>query len=230
MTDKRRDNLARGKIKNSTQQYLDIAEVKENTVIMRDGTMRAVILVSSINFALKSEDEQNAIISAYVNFLNNIDFPLQIVIQSRELNIEGYINSLTEKAKEQTNELLKMQTTEYMQYIDELVSMSQIMNKRFYITIPYNPLSDKQKGFFARLTDVFRPAALIKMKSDKFKRRRVELNRRVGNIMAGLGSVGLNAVELDTQGLIELYYNSYNPTTSANQKLVDVNQLRVKKQ
>jgi type IV secretory pathway VirB4 component len=230
VADKRRDNLAKGKIRSSTQQYLDIAEIKENTVIMRDGTMRAVLLISSINFALKSEDEQNAIISAYVNFLNNIDFPLQIVIQSRELNIEGYIHSLAEKAKEQTNELLKMQTTEYMQYIGELVSMSQIMNKRFYIVIPYNPLSDKQKGFFSRFLDVFRPATLIKMKTDKFIRRRTELTRRIGNIMSGLGSVGLNAVELDTQGLIELYYNSYNPLTSANQKLVDVNQLRVKKQ
>ena len=152
------------------------------------------------------------------------------MIQSRELNIEKYIQSLAEKAKEQTNELLKMQTTEYMQYIGELVSMSRIMNKRFYITIPYNPMSDKQKGFFSRFIDVFRPATLIRMKDDKFKRRRIELTRRVGNIMSGLGSVGLNAVELDTQGLIELYYNSYNLSTSSNQKLVDVNQLRVKKQ
>lgn len=230
MSDKRRDNLAKGKIRNSTQQYLDIAEIKLNTVIMRDGTMRAVLLISSINFALKSEDEQNAIISAYVGFLNNISFPLQIVIQSRELNIEKYIQSLAEKAKEQTNELLKMQTTEYMQYIGELVSMSRIMNKHFYIIITYNPLSDKQKGFFSRFTDVFRPATLIRMKEDKFLRRRVELTRRVDSIMSGLGSIGLNAVELDTQGLIELYYNSYNLSTSSNQKLVDVKQLRVKKQ
>ncbi len=227
MAKKRKDSLARNKIRVSTQQYLDIAEIKEDTVIMRDGTLRAVLLISSINFALKSEDEQNAIISAYVNFLNNIDFPLQIVIRSRELNIDGYIETLKQKAKEQTNELLKIQTSEYMQYISELVSISKIMNKRFYIVIPYNPMSDKQKSFFSRFFDIFKPATLIRMKADKFKRRRIELTRRVDNIMSGLGSIGLGAVQLDTQGLIELYYNSYNPSTSANQKLVDVNQLRV---
>ena len=222
-----KNKLARNKITSSTEKFLDIAEVKEDTVIMRDGTLRAVILVSSINFALKSEDEQNAIISAYVSFLNNIDFPLQIVIQSRELNIENYIKSLKQKEKEQTNELLKMQTGEYVQYIQELISMSKIMNKRFYVVLTYNPMSDKQKGFFSRFFDVFKPATLIKMKSNIFQRRKVELTRRVDNIIAGLGSIGLQSVQLDTQSLLELYYNTYNPATSINQKLVDVNQLRV---
>jgi len=224
---KKRRNLARSKVSASTQKYLDISEIKENTVIMRDGTLRSVILVSSINFALKSEDEQNAIISAYVGFLNNIDFPLQIVIQSRELNIDGYIESLKQKEKEQTNELLKMQTSEYIQYINELISMSKIMNKRFYVVVPYDPISDKQKGFFSRFFDVFKPTTLIKMKEKKFLRRRIELTRRVDNIMSGLNSIGLNCVELDTQSLIELYYNSYNPVTSANEKMVDVGKLRV---
>jgi len=220
-------NLARKKISVSTQQYLDISEIKEDTVIMRDSTMRAILLVSSINFALKSEEEQNAIISAYVSFLNNIDFPLQIVIQSRELNIDNYIEALKEKGKEQTNELLKMQTQEYIQYISELISMSKIMNKRFYIVVPYNPMTDKQKKFFARLFDVLKPSTLIKMKDEKFKRRKEDLMHRVDNIVAGLNSIGLNAVQLDTQSLIELYYNSYNPSTSANQKLTDINNLRV---
>ena len=221
------DKLAKNKVNVSTQQYLDIAEIKEDTVLMRDGTLRAVVLISSINFALKSEDEQNAIISSYVSFLNNIDFPLQIVIQSRELNIDNYMDDLRQKGKEQTNELLKIQTIEYIQYINELISMSKIMNKKFYIVIPYNPLSDKQKKFFARLFDVLKPTTLIKMKEEKFLRRRVELTRRVENIISGLNSIGLNAIQLDTQSLIELYYNTYNPETSANQKLVDVNQLRV---
>lgn len=194
---------------------------------MRDSTLRAVILVSSINFALKSEDEQNGIIAGYVSFLNNIDFPLQIVIQSRELNIDGYLDKLRQKEKEQTNELLKMQTAEYIQYIDELISMSKIMNKRFFIVVPYNPSSDKQKGFFPRFMEVFKPATTIKMKERKFMQRKQELNRRVENIIGGLSSIGLNTVQLDTQGLIELYYNSYNPSTSLNQKLVDVNQLRL---
>lgn len=221
-----KNKLVRNKINVATQQYLDIAEIKEDTVIMRDGTLRAVVLVSSTNFALKSEDEQNAIISAYVSFLNNIDFSLQIVIQSRELNIDHYIDRLEQKEKEQTNELLKIQTSEYIQYIKELISMSKIMNKRFYIVIPYNPLSDKQKKFFIRVFDIFKPATLIKMKKEKFLRRRTELTHRVDNIISGLNSTGLNAVQLDTQSLIELYYNTYNPITSGEQKLADVNQLR----
>lgn len=221
-----KNKLVRNKISVSTQKYLDIAEIKEDTVIMRDGTLRAVILVSSINFALKSEDEQNAIISAYVSFLNNFDFPLQIVIQSRELNIDHYIETLRQKEKEQTNELLKIQTAEYIQYITEFISMSRIMNKRFYVAVTYNPLSDKQKKFISRFIDVLRPATLIKMKGEKFLLRRSELTRRVENIINGLSSAGLNAVQLDTQGLIELFYNTYNPGTSANQKMVDVNQLR----
>jgi hypothetical protein len=218
---------AKKKLSVATQQYLDIAEIKEGAVIMRDGTLRSVILVSSINFALKSEDEQNAIIGAYVSFLNNIDFPLQIVVQSRELNIEGYLDSLRQKAREQTNELLKMQTNEYVEYIKELVAMAKIMNKRFYVAVLYNPLSDRQKNFFSRLLDVFKPSKLMRMKEDKFRRRKAELDRRVDNIISGLSSIGLNAIPLDTQGLIELFYSTYNPTTAISQKLVDVNELRL---
>jgi hypothetical protein len=221
------NKLVKNRITSSTQRYLDIAEIREDTLIMHDGTLRAIIMVSSINFALKSETEQNAIIAAYVSFLNNIDFPLQIVIQSRELNIDEYISTLKQKEKEQTNELLKIQIAEYTQYISELISLGKIMNKRFYVVISYNPLTDKQKNFFSKLLDTFRPASLIKMSEEKFLRRKLELTKRVENIMEGLASIGINSVLLDTQSLIELFYNTYNPETSANQKLVDVNQLDI---
>jgi len=220
------NKLARNKINTSTQQYLDIAEFREDTIIMRDGTLRAILLAASINFALKSEDEQNAIISAYVGFLNNIDFPLQIVIQSRELNIDSYINFLKQKEKEQTNELLKLQTTEYIQYISELISLGKIMNKRFYVVISYNPLSDKKKGFFSKILDVLKPASIIKMKVEKFSKRKQELTVRAENVISALASIGVNSMLLDTQSLIELFYNTYNPETSVNQKLVDINQIR----
>jgi hypothetical protein len=223
------DKLARNKISASTQQYLDIAEIRENSVIMRDGTLRSIILTSSINFALKSEDEQNAIISAYVSFLNNIEHPLQIVIQSRELDIKNYINSLKQREKEQTNELLKIQTAEYIQYINELISLGKIMNKRFFITVPYDPLSDKHKNFFSGMVELFKPVSSIKMKEEVFLRRRNELTRRVDGIISGLASIGISATELDTQSLIELFYNIYNPVTSDNQNLVNVNELRVTK-
>lgn len=222
-------SLARSKINITTQQFLDIAEIKDGVVVMRDGTLRAVLLVSSINFALKSSEEQNAIISGYVGFLNNINFPIQIVIQSRELNIDRYLDELKQKEREQANQLLKMQTAEYIQYIKELVSMSRIMNKRFYVVVPYDPLSDKRKGFFSRFMDVLKPAIVIKMKQEKFLRRKEDLMRRIDSVAGGLGSIGLNSVQLDTQGLIELYYDSYNPATALNQKMVNVNDLRVTK-
>ena len=221
------NKLASNKIGASTQAYLDIAEFREDTIIMRDGTLRAVLLVASINFAFKSEDEQNAIVSAYAGFLNNIDFPLQIVIQSRELNIDNYISFLRQKEKEQTNELLKLQTTEYIQYITELISLGKIMNKKFFVVVSYNPLSNKQRGFFRKLIDSLKPTSLIQMKGEKFLRRKAELSGRVGNIIGGLASMGVNSMLLDTQSLIELFYNTYNPETSTNQKLVDVNQTRI---
>ncbi len=214
----------------TTQKYLDILEMKEDTVVLRDGTIRAVLLVSSINFALKSEDEQGATISSYVGFLNSIDFPLQIVIQSRELNIEKYLDDLKQREKEQTNELLKIQTGEYIQYINELISMSNIMNKRFYIVIPYNPVSDTQKGMASRFSELFKPAVIIKMKDKRFQKRKRHLMDRVIKVQSGLESIGLHSVQLDTQSLIELYYNSYNPKTSTHEKMPDIGKLRLTKE
>jgi hypothetical protein len=221
------NQLAKGRISITTQQFLDIAEIKDDMVVMRDGTLRAVLLVSSINFALKSEEEQEAIVSSYVGFLNNISFPVQIVIQSRKLNIEAYLAELKQKEKEQLNELLKIQTKEYIQYIQELVSLGDIMSKSFYLVVPYNPLSDKHKGFFSSLSEVFKPATIVRMKGKRFDHYKAELDRRLEAINGGLASAGLKTVQLDTQGLIELYYNSYNPVTSENEKLTDMKNLRV---
>ncbi len=212
----------------STQEFLDIAEIKEDTVVVKDGTVRAVLLISSINFALKSEEEQNAIISSYVSFLNNINFPIQILIQSRKFNIEGYLSDLQEKEKQQTNELLKMQTREYIQYIQELVSMGNIMNKRFFICVPYNPLSDKHKNFFQSLKESFTPRSLVKLKHERFKRYKRELDMRVDNVMSALASIGLKGARVDTQSLIELFYNTYNPDTSDQEKMTDIKNLRIK--
>ncbi len=220
-------NQPKSRVRYSTQQYLDIAEIRDDIVVMRDGTMRAVLLVSSVNFALKSEEEQNAIIAAYVSFLNNIEFPLQIVVQSRELNIDKYLHDLDQRYREQTNELLKLQTADYIGFVKELVTLGKIMSKRFYLVIPYDPLSDKQKGFFSRMADAFKPVTIIRMKEERFIKRKAQLVRRMENVITGLASIGLSCIQLDTQGLIELYYNTYNPSVSQNQKLVDVRQLRV---
>jgi len=222
-------SLARNKITVSTQQYLDIAEIKDNTVVMKDGTLRAVLLVSSINFALKSEDEQNAVIDSYVRFLNNLSFTLQIVIQSRELDIDNYLDYLKVKEKEQANKLLKIQTADYIQYIKELTSLGKIMNKRFMVIVPYNPLTDKRKNFFSLIGESLKPATIIKLKEKTFKSYQEMLDRRLESVMGGLESMGVAVARLDTQSLIELYYKTYNPETAKNQELVELEKIRVEK-
>lgn len=219
--------LAGKKVGVSTRERLDVAEIREDCVVLKDGTMRAVMLVSSINFALKSEEEQNAIIAAYVSFLNAIEFPLQIVIQSRKLNIDAYMERLRKAEKEQTNDLLRMQIADYREYVKELVEMGDIMSKRFYITVPYDPLSDKRKGFWARLHEVLRPGAAIKLSAERFKKRRKDLFARVEHVQMLLSGIGLTSVILDTQSLIELYYNLYNPELAETEKMVETNKLRV---
>lgn len=222
---KKNNKLAKSVTTSTTQKYLDVAELRDDVLVMNDGTLRAVLMVSSLNFALKSEDEQNAIISAYVGFLNNLEYPLQIVVQSREFKIDDYLESLEQKHREQTNELLRMQTAEYLSYIKELISLGKIMHKRFYVVVTYNPLSNKQKGFFSRLFETFKPASLIRLKEEKFQRRRESLVERTKSVASGLESMGLSSTMLDTQSLIELLYITYNPETAQNEQLTDVRKL-----
>lgn len=223
----RSKKLAGNKINSSTQKYLDFAEIKEDCVVMKDGTLRAVILVSSINFALKSEDEQNAIISAYVSFLNFLEFPLQIVIQSRKLDIDSYIERLKKIEKEQTNELLRLQIVEYTNYVKELVEIGDIMTKRFYVVVPYNPLSDKQKSWIQRFTGLFTAAAEVKLSQDNFVKRHHALMQRVEHALTGLSSMGIKCVVLDTASLIELFYNTYNLDVYSKEKLSELDKLQV---
>ncbi|MFA5134148.1 MAG: hypothetical protein WC459_05085 [Patescibacteria group bacterium] len=211
----------------STRQYLDIAEIKEDTVIMKDGTLRSVLLASSINFALKSEEEQNAIISGYVQFLNSLDFPLQVIIQSRRLNIERYLEKLKDQEKNQVNELLKMQIADYRQFVGELIQLGDIMSKKFYVVVPYSPFTNKQKGFFDRFKEILTPASAMRLNSEKFLKRKRDLLMRVESVATGLQSMGIQTAALDTQSLIELFYNAYNPDLVDTEKLVPLNNLRV---
>lgn len=221
------NKLAKAKAGPSTAAYLDIAEVRDGAVVMKDGTLRAVMLCSSINFALKSEDEQTATIRAYVGFLNSLDFPLQIVIQSRKLNIDGYLKRLQEAEKQQSNELLRVQISEYMAYIKELISLGEIMTKRFYVVVPYNPNSDKRRGFLQRLRSVLTAAGAVKLSREDFNHYLDALEKRLNFVVSGLASVSVTAARLDTQSLIELYYTTYNPDVREQQKLADINKLQV---
>ncbi len=215
---------------NATQTYLNIAQIKKDCLVMKDGALRAVILVSSVNFALKSEDEQKALIQAYASFLNTLDtFPIQIVIQSRPFNIDPYLLELNQRQKEQTNDLLRMQIADYRSFVKELVELGKIMSKKFYLVVPYSPWGDKPKKFWQRLTNLFTAAMTIKLEEKRFNNYREQLFRRVNQISSSLSSMGLKTVPLDTQSLIELFYNCYNPTISANEKLTKISDLRIEK-
>jgi hypothetical protein len=195
---------------------------------MKDGTLRAVLLVSSINFALKSEDEQQATIQGYMQFLNGLEHPIQISIQSRKMNIDNYMAKMKSQEETISNELLKGQIRDYMSFVKELVELGEIMQKRFFCIIPYDPTeAGKKSGFFQKLSAAISPAAIIKLNAKQFKDRRDVLSQRVGNIAGGLQSMGLQVIQLDTQGLIELYYNSYNPGASEEQKLAPIQKLQV---
>ncbi len=219
--------LAKAKPGPPTQRFLDISEVREDVVVMRDGTLRAVVLVSSINFALKSEDEQIAIIQAYTAFLNGLESPIQISIQSRQMNIENYINSLKSQAKKTTNEALRLQIQDYLSFITDLVSLGEIMQKSFFIVIPYDPARNKAKSFWQRVQSAVSPIIRIKLKDKEFQDRRRELIRRVDLNISQLASMGIQGAMLDTQGLIELYYTAYNPDIFDKQKMQDISKLRV---
>ncbi|MEK7481433.1 MAG: TraC family protein [Patescibacteria group bacterium] len=211
----------------STQRYLDIASIRDGVVIMKDGTLRAVLMVSSVNFALKSEEEQSALVNGYVSFLNTLEYPIQVVIQSRKMNIDVYINQLKEQEQKQTNELLRGQIQDYRQFVVDLIELGEIMQKRFYVVVPYDPVANKKKGFFTRLKEAMAPARIIKLKEKQFKERTQDLQLRIDTISGALQGMSLKVVRLDTQGLIELFYNTYNPVTSQQEELTDVSKVQV---
>ncbi len=217
--------LAKPKPGPSTQRYLDIAEIRDDMVILKDGTVRAVLLVSSINFALKSSDEQEAIIQSYMSFLNGLEFPVQIVIQSRKMNIDAYMNHLNEQQKKTANELLRAQISDYRTFVNELVELGQIMQKRFYLVLPYDPVTNKRKNFFARLGDALSPTAAAKLNQKQIADRVEQLSRRSEMIAGELSSMGLGSARLDTQALIQLYYEVYNPDLFDTERLNDVSQI-----
>ncbi|PJA47314.1 hypothetical protein CO172_02055 [Candidatus Uhrbacteria bacterium CG_4_9_14_3_um_filter_36_7] len=211
----------------ASQRFLNIQEIRDDVVIMKDGTLRAILLVSSLNFALKSIDEQEAIIQAYMAFLNSLEFPIQIVVQSRQMNIDGYLESIHQYEKQTTNELLKTQIADYRNFIQELIEIGQIMQKRFYVVIPYDPMQEKKKKhFFTRLQEAFSPSVGIKLKEKQFQDRREAIIRRIPIIQSQLNSMGLESVLLNTQSLIELFYLTYNPDLFQTEKLSDISQIQ----
>ena len=216
--------LAGGKPTASTQSYLDIAEIKEGTVVLKDGSLRAVIVVSSTNFSLKSAEEQNALISAYQGFLNSLEFPVQILMQSRKLDVHSYLDRLKSVMQQQNNELLRLQTQEYIEYISKLIEFASIMNKTFYVVVPLSVAAAKQ-GLGSKLASLFNPTRTISLKNKEFERKREELYQRVNQVLGALGGMGMRTIVLNTEELIELIYNSYNFDAASPIKIKNIEEL-----
>ncbi|MAG44892.1 hypothetical protein CL633_03310 [bacterium] len=212
----------------SSQQLIEINTIKDGVIILKNKALRAILMVSSLNFALKSEDERKALILAFQNFLNSLDFPIQISIQSRKLNIKQYTDDLAKKAQEQENELLRIQTQEYSGYIDSLVEMTNVMNKNFFITIPFSPIESKREGILDKVKKVISPSGKIKFTKEDFARYKEQLWQRVEYIASGLASMGISAKPLNTQELIEMFYELYNPGISPQPGLAEVKELELR--
>jgi hypothetical protein len=219
--------LAKKGASSPTQKYLDISEIKENVIVLKSGTLRAVLAVSAINFDLKSTEEQTAIINQYQNFLNSVDFPVQILISSRKINMQNYQNFLTEKEKSQPNELLRFQLAEYKNFITQLVSVSNIMEKNFYIIVPFSPIENTEKGFLSNISSLMNPKKNILEKRENFETYKSQLFQRIDHIVAALSGIGLRIVPLKTDELIELLFHSYNPATFNDVELKKVDELEL---
>ncbi|MCK5044243.1 hypothetical protein KAR26_00750 [Candidatus Parcubacteria bacterium] len=192
--------------KSATQDFLKIKQIREGVIILKNKSFRGVLMVSSLNFALKSEEEQTATIYQFQNFLNSMDFGCQILVQSRKLNITGYIEKLKEIEAKQQNELLKMQTTGYIEFIQGLVKTGTIMSKTFFLVVPFSTsvlatssIKSKKKQKAPNLTE------------EIFQRCKTQLWQRMEFVVLGLRRCGLKAVPLTTGELIELFWALHHP-------------------
>jgi len=194
----------------TTQQFLEIDQIKGGILILKNKSLRGVLMVSSLNFALKSDEEQSAIIYQFQNFLNSLDFSCQILIQSRRLNITGYLDNLKKLEKSQENELLKIQIAEYRKFIEGLVAAGTIMTKSFYVIIPYYGSLEEQitagKKIFKK-----RELKTPTLTEERFQRGKNQLWQRIEFVALGLKRCGLQCVPLNTSELIELFWGLHHP-------------------
>lgn len=211
----------------STQKYVDVEEMRDGVMVLKSGALRAVLLVSSINFDLKSSQEQDAIIAQYQAFLNSLDFPVQIVIQSRRFNIGPYLELLGDEEKQQENELLRFQIGEYKNFIRNLSEVSNIMSKFFYIVVPFSPVEDQEGGLMQKLFGIFRTKEATSMKGELFNTYKSQLLQRVDHVAAALSGAGVKVTQLNTEEIIELLYNSYNPSLFTTAVLKDTEKIEL---
>ncbi len=195
---------------NPSQDFVPIKEVRDGVMILKDGSMRAVVLANSINFALKSIEEQESVIYQFQNFLNSLDFTLQIYIQSRRLDIRPYLALLEERSHSQNSDLMRMQIAEYINFVKGLTELSSIMTKSFFVVIPYAPTGQGVSditGVFASKTK----SSVEKEKDDIFEEVKSQLEQRVGVVEQGLARCGVKIARLGSEELVELFYRIFNP-------------------
>ena len=212
------------KQKQTTQAHLPVAEVKDGIVVLKDGSLRLVMMVSAINFDLKSETEQNALIYAFQNFLNSLTFPIQIIAQSRRLDLSEYLAKLQQQIPKTGNDLIRLHIQDYIDFIQKLLKLANIMDKKFYLVIPYFVPVKKPACFLDKLVSSASGKQPV-IDLSKFAEQKRELMQRAQVVAQELGSLGLRAVQLNTQELIELLYSVYNPELAMREKLASPEEL-----
>lgn len=198
----------------ATQQFLEVQDIREGVLLLKNNSIRGILMVSSINFALKSEDEQTATIYAFQSFLNSLDFFCQIVIQSRNINITPYLDGLKDLEEKQTNPLLKEQTSSYREFIKNMVVGDVVMTKNFFVVVPYNLMEifgvkGAGKNLFEQVSGSKQQAQPLK--DDEFQRCKTQLWQRMEYLAMGLRRCGLETVPLTTPELIELFWSIHHP-------------------
>jgi hypothetical protein len=198
----------------ATQEFVPLKEIRDGVVILKDGSMRALVMASSVNFALKSEEEQQGILYQFQNFVNSLNFSIELFVQSRRLDIRPYLALLESRYKEQTSELLKIQTREYIEFVKSFTETTNVMTKTFYVVVPYTPpiLFAKDTGI-ENLLKGKKNTKEEQTKSDTeyFEEARTQLEQRIGVVEQGLVRCGIRVAQLGTEELIEVFYKLFNP-------------------
>lgn len=206
----------------STQENVPIAGVKDGVVILKDGQYRMIFEISAVNFSLKSEEEQNSLVLQYQSFLNSIHFPIEITIRSKRLDLAPYISKIKKLNEKQNNELLKIQTTDYIDFVGQLINLANIMKKTFYVSIGYQPLNVGQGTVLDKLFNRKKNVSTsLKISDEEFNHNAKELRSRGQNVAQGLGGIGLHCKQLNTEEVIELFYGIYNPEIAGKERLTE---------
>jgi hypothetical protein len=209
----------------ATQEFVPLKEVRDGVVILKDGSLRALLMASSINLALKSGDEQQAIIGQFQNFLNSLEFPVQFFVESRDLDIRPYVALLEERYTAELDDLMKIQIREYIIFIKDFTERANIMSKNFFIIVPYDPALIERGGGVSALSSLIpnSKANTNVLTNEQFEQYRTQLEQRISVIEQGLVRTGVRVVKLGTEEVIELFYKLFNP--GELEKPLQINQL-----